>query len=256
MAQQSILMTPNININEIDNEKIILAFLFIVLIMAFGFILYNSTKFINSLPLKEKKYFIKKFFTNISAVGMTYSILSSFLYINKWKDITIEGSSPVVKTEPKLKNLNNYLEEEYSSAKTTRMIFINLFFISTISVICGFIWLDKLSYEVRITIACLYFGLSLFVLFVIKSCYSRTAVIMAILEDQQKKDDIKDFFIKYKKGSDLNERDIELIKIICVSRSEREKAAKHPYEIILKNISGSSLSFGNSKLKISDEEKK
>ncbi|WP_431631172.1 hypothetical protein, partial [Enterobacter roggenkampii] len=119
-----------------------------------------------------------------------------------------------------------------------------------------FIWLDKLSYEVRITIACLYFGLSLFVLFVIKSCYSRTAVIMAILEDQQKKDDIKDFFIKYKKGSDLNERDIELIKIICVSRSEREKTAKHPYEIILKNISGSSLSFGNSKLKVSDEEKK
>ena len=116
--------------------------------------------------------------------------------------------------------------------------------------------IDTLSYEVRITIACLYFGLSLFVLFVIKSCYSRTAVIMAILEDQQKKDDIKDFFIKYKKGSDLNERDIELIKIICVSRSEREKTAKHPYEIILKNISGSSLSFGNSKLKVSDEEKK
>ncbi|ELN9578827.1 MULTISPECIES: hypothetical protein [Enterobacter] len=249
-------MTPNININELDNEKIFLTFLFIVLIMVFVFILYNSTKFINSLPLKEKKYYIKRFFTNISAIGVTYSILSSFLYINKGKDITIERSGPVGKTEPKLKNLNNYLEEEYSSAKTTRMIFINLFFISTISVICGFIWLDKLSYEVRITIACLYFGLSLFVLFVIKSCYSRTAVIMAILEDQQKKDDIKDFFIKYKKGSDLNERDIELIKIICVSRSEREKTAKHPYEIILKNISGSSLSFGNSKLKVSDEEKK
>lgn len=248
-------MTPNININELDNEKIFLTFLFIVLIMVFVFILYNSTKFINSLPLKEKKYYIKRFFTNISAIGVTYSILSSFLYINKGKDITIERSGPVGKTEPKLKNLNNYLEEEYSSAKTTRMIFINLFFISTISVICGFIWLDKLSYEVRITIACLYFGLSLFVLFVIKSCYSRTAVIMAILEDQQKKDDIKDFFIKYKKGSDLNERDIELIKIICVSRSEREKTAKHPYEIILKNISGSSLSFGNSKLKVSDEEK-
>jgi len=249
-------MTPNININELDNEKIFLTFLFIVLIMVFVFILYNSTKFINSLPLKEKKYYIKRFFTNISAIGVTYSILSSFLYINKGKDITIERSGPVGKTEPKLKNLNNYLEEEYSSAKTTRMIFIDLFFISTISVICGFIWLDKLSYEVRITIACLYFGLSLFVLFVIKSCYSRTAVIMAILEDQQKKDDIKDFFIKYKKGSDLNERDIELIKIICVSRSEREKTAKHPYEIILKNISGSSLSFGNSKLKVSDEEKK
>ncbi|ENR4992805.1 hypothetical protein ACEVQL_000796 [Enterobacter roggenkampii] len=249
-------MTPNININELDNEKIFLTFLFIVLIMVFVFILYNSTKFINSLPLKEKKYYIKRFFTNISAIGVTYSILSSFLYINKGKDITIERSGPVGKTEPKLKNLNNYLEEEYSSAKTTRMIFINLFFISTISVICGFIWLDKLSYEVRITIACLYFGLSLFVLFVIKSCYSRTAVIMAILEDQQKKDDIKDFFIKYKKGSDLNERDIELIKIICASRSEREKTAKHPYEIILKNISGSSLSFGNSKLKVSDEEKK
>ena len=63
------LMTPNININELDNEKIFLIFLFIVLIMTFGFILYNSTKFINSLPLKEKKYFIKRFFTNIMRLG-------------------------------------------------------------------------------------------------------------------------------------------------------------------------------------------
>ena len=253
-------MVSYMKINELDNEKISLIFLFIVLVMVLAFFLYNSTKYINSLPDKEKKEYINRFFTNIgttgSVFGLVNSILSSFLYIDKTKNLTIERSRLTGKTEPKLKNINNYLEEEYSSAKTTRMIFINLFFISTLSVICGFIWLDKLSYEVRITIASLYFGLSLFVLFVIKSCYSRTAVIMAILEDQQKKDDIKEFFIKYKKGSDLNERDIELIKIICVSRAEREKAAKHPYEIILKNISGSSLSFGNSKLKISEEEKK
>lgn len=253
-------MVSYMKINELDNEKISLIFLFVVLVMVLAFFLYNSTKYINSIPDKEKKEYINRFFTDIgttwSVFGLVNSILSSFLYIDKTKNLTIERSRLTGKTEPKLKNINNYLEEEYSSAKTTRMIFINLFFISTLSVICGFIWLDKLSYEVRITIASLYFGLSLFVLFVIKSCYSRTAVIMAILEDQQKKDDIKEFFIKYKKGSDLNERDIDLIKIICVSRAEREKAAKHPYEIILKNISGSSLSFGNSKLKISEEEKK
>lgn len=252
-------MASYMNINELDNGKILLIFLLLVLIMVLVFILYNSTKYINSLSIAEKKGYIRRFFTNISVagslIGVVNSIVSSFLYIDKEKDITIENSRLTGKAEPKLKSLNNYLEEEYSSAKTTRMIFINLFFISTISVICGFIWLDGLSYEVRVTIACLYFGLSLFVLFVIKSCYSRTAVIMAILEDQQKKDDIKDFFLKYKKGADLNERDIDLIKIICVSRAEREKTAKHPYEIILKNISGSSLSFGNSKLKISKEEK-
>ncbi|MHA6307715.1 hypothetical protein ACX3SV_11540 [Hafnia paralvei] len=248
------------NINELDNGKIFLIFLFIVLIMLLAFTLYNVTKYISSLPPKKKKYYVRRFFSifNVSRtlIEMVNSVLSSFIYFDKTKGISIENKRLTEKTEPKIKILNNYLEEEYSSAKTTRMIFINLFFISTISVICGFIWLDGLSYEVRTTIACLYFGLSLFVLFVIKSCYSRTAVIMAILEDQQKKDDIRDFFIKYKKGSDLNEHDIDLIKIICVSRAEREKTAKHPYEIILKNISGSSLSVGNSKLKISEEEKK
>lgn len=253
-------MASYINFNELNNEKIFLIFLSIVLIMAIAFILYNSTKYINSLSPEEKKAYIKSYFTNVniakSFIGLASTIASSFLYIEKNKNVGIENIRVAERTEPKQKTLSNYLEEEYSSAKTTRMIFINLFFISTISVICGFVWLDKLSYEVRVTIACLYFGLSLFVLFVIKSCYSRTAVIMAILEDQQKKDDIKDFLVKYKKGSDLNERDIELIKMISISRAEREKTVKHPYEIILKNISGSSLSFGNSKLKISEEEKK
>lgn len=253
-------MTTNINKIEINNQQIILISLAFVLIVVLVFALAHISKYINSLSKNEKKELISNWFMNIkvtdSILAVVETILSGFIYTERAKIRVSKKTKITGDSEPKQKLINNYLEEEYSSAKTTRMIFINLFFISTIAVIFGFIWLDKLTYEVRITIGCLYFGLSLFVLFVIKSCYSRTAVILSILEDQEKKNDIRDFIIKYKKSSDLNDHDIELIKTISISRAEREKSTKHPYEIILKNISGSSLSFGNGKINIGEEDKK
>lgn len=177
-----------------------------------------------------------------------WRIISSFMYLNGKRDE--ESKKRKRYNERKNREINNYLEEEYVSAKKTRGVFINLFFISTISIIIGFLWIKNIDQETRIVAGLLYFGLSLFVLFIIKSCYSRTAVIISILEDQDKKNDLANFLIKYKKDKDLNENDIELIKEIRTSRSERERAVKHPYEIILKNLSDSKLEIDNNKIKI------
>lgn len=253
-------MNPHVYKIEMSAEQVGFVSLAIALLIILIFFLFHITKHMNSLTKEEREAFIKKWFVNTNAMDSILSILeavaSSFLYTDKTKKTNIRKRTSVDIGDQKQKKINNYLEEEYSSAKTTRMVFINLFFLSTVSVICAFIWLDEITYGVRITIGGLYFGLSLFVLFVIKSCYSRTAVIFSILEDQEKKGDIKDFLIKYKKDSELNDNDIELIRMINTSRAEREKSAKHPYEIILKNVAGSSISFGSSKLKVGEEEKK
>lgn len=225
----------------------------VIAVMAFCAILF-ANKLIRSLSKEDTKRIASFIFSRKR--NIVEILVSSFIDINKDRRKTEENNTKHSEKEQKnkaKKEINNYLEEEFYSAKATRAIFTNLFFFSTVIVISAFIYLDKLNYEVRITIGCIYFGLSLFILFIIKSCYSRIAVIFSILEDQDKKSDIRDFFVKYKKGTDMNEHDIELIKIMNISRAEREKTAKHPYELILKNISGSSLSFGSSKINIKEK---
>jgi len=245
---------------QISKESIMWLLLVISLLLILRFVLSVTKNHMKSLGKEERENYIKNFFLSFDVlrplVNMFEMIFSSLLYVDKTKKTREQKAKPLNNDEKKLKKIDDYLEEEYASAKTIRRVFINLFFISTISVICAFIWLDEITYGVRVTIGGLYFGLSLFVYFVIKSCYARTAVIFSILEDKEKKADIKDFLIKYKKSSELKDNDIELIKNLTISRAEREKSAKHPYEIILKNVAGSSISFGNSKLKISEEEKK
>lgn len=157
---------------------------------------------------------------------------------------------------PQEKNLKYYSDLEFNHTKNIRVAFTNLFVIFTFAVIIAFIFLDKLTLEVRVTLGFVYLSFSLFVLFIIKSCYRRSAVILAIIEDIDKKESIKSFFKDYKKNAPLNESDIEFLKLLSLSRAEREKSTNHPYEIFLKNVSGSSVSFGKGDVKIGENSSK
>lgn len=235
----------------LDN-KLPLFFILVALILLSCSII-TAAKFSEKLSDEEKKEIAKKLINGFRVFNISTSVLKALLStLLILPEITKKENK---EKEPLKKEIDTYLIEEYMSSKKIRAIFINLFVVFTISVIGGFIWLDRLELGVRITIGCIYFGFSLFVLFIIKSCYSRSAVIISIMEDMSKKDSISNFLMNYKKEEPLSESDVSLMKIITTSRAEREKPAKHPYEIILKNIQGSSVSIGKNKIDIGESKK-
>ncbi len=240
-----------IALNNIDTRWIVFSIVLVLMVfsLSIGSIVFFRSY--NLLSVEQKKEVITKLINMLTVNNLLSQIVSSFILINRDKP------NDDNKTEKpfKLKEIDDYIREEYNSSKTTRMIFINIFVIFTLSIIICFLWFDKISYELRLAVGCLYVGFSFFVLFIIKSCYARTAVILSILEDRSKKEDLEKYFIKYKKSGSLNEYDVEFLRLIYVSRSERERKAAHPYEMILKNIEGSSFNFGKGGIKVEKDKK-
>ncbi|MEY0876731.1 hypothetical protein [Providencia manganoxydans] len=161
-----------------------------------------------------------------------------------------------VKKDNDSKDINYYIESEYSTAKLMRSIFVNIFVIFTIFVIFFFFYFDSMSAIVRGTLAIVYFSFSMFTIYIIKTCYKRSSLMISLLEDIEKKNEIHDFLFEFKKGETLTENDIDFIKIIKLSRAERERSVNHPYEIILKNLSGYDIDINKKGIKLKREENK
>ncbi|MGE6981765.1 hypothetical protein [Kluyvera intermedia] len=239
--------------NSIDTVKLVIVFTVLPIVFL---IIYQVARAINTLSEEERKVFLQSIFKGFSLSGLMLQIFSSFIVLNGGKSkVTEDNLKGDNLYKIKDKEMDDYLREEYAHSKNTRMVFINLFVIFTFAVIIGFIWLDRLSSETRITLGCLYFGFSCFVLFIIKSCYARTAVILSILEDRSKKVDMYNYFTRYKKSEQLNEHDVDFLRLVNLSRSERERKTSHPYEIVFKNIQGSTFSLGKGRIKIGDNVK-
>jgi hypothetical protein len=124
-------MNPHVYKIEISAEQVGLISLAIALLIILLFFLFHITKHINSLTKEEREAFIKKWFMNTHTMDSILSVIeavaSSFLYTDRIKRRNTRKRPNVDSSDPKQKQINNYLEEEYSSAKTTRMVFINLF---------------------------------------------------------------------------------------------------------------------------------
>jgi|GEM_PF-6378968 len=233
-------------LNEPSTQVIITIFLLLLLFLIFS-VLYSK------LSPESKSAF------NYSLMQFCLLTLKMFPLISRDISLSISNDGRVrlaseseKQTEKTVKNLEYYMEQEYNNSKNIRVVFTNLFVIFTFFIMGAFVWLDKLNLEIRITLGFIYLSFSFFVLFIIKSCYRRSSVILAVIEDLDKKELMQSFLTHHKKDVQLNEYDIEFLKIISLSRAEREKNTSHPYEILLKNVSGSSVNVGKGSVKIGD----
>lgn len=81
-------------------------------------------------------------------------------------------------------------------------------------------------------------------------------MLLSIMEDSKKQSDIGDFINKHRHGKELSDNDIELIRLMYVSRAERERSVEHPYELFLKNVNGATINFGKGSIKVDGEKEK
>jgi len=141
------------------------------------------------------------------------------------------------------------LIKEERSASMLKMVMINLFVAATVM----FIVLNamgKMTFDRNTTIAVvsLYLSLGAFMLYIIRTSHFRSSVLLAIREDERNYHHLDEYMAEFKSTEELNEHDVDVIRMIMTNRSEREHKADHPYEVILKGVSGSNIQFKGGKM--------
>ncbi len=153
-------------------------------------------------------------------------------------------------------SLLDTLKREASSTSMLKMIMINLFVVSTIGfLIFNIVLRPEFSMNAYIAILGLYIALGAFMLYIIKTSHYRSSVLLAIKEDASNYYKAVDYLSNIRQGTDITEHDVDIIRMILTNRSEREHKADHPYEVILKGISGSNVQFKGGKITLGRQNK-
>lgn len=153
------------------------------------------------------------------------------------------------------KKLLEIQSQEYESAFSLRNKMINLFSFSVFAMILSFFLLiflkgDVFSIEKYIVVISLFLSLGFFVIYIIKSSNSRTSTLMSIYENQRNYQNMMHFISRLKVENGVTDNDLEVIRMMLVNYSGREKKVSHPYEIILKGLTNSNIQFSGGKMSV------
>ncbi|MCK1092125.1 hypothetical protein [Serratia marcescens] len=219
--------------------------------------------FYSKLPA-EKRGFLVNFILNFLSLFLLGVKEKNDKFLSKGNSVNIHsrtymrkrygvGTRKIIVKAEKNPNLIALVDKEFANANLVRNVFINVFVIFTLCIIATYLWLDKISLETKVVVGVSYLSFSLFNIFIIKSSYRRTAMLLSIMEDSKKQSDIGDFMNRHRHGKDLSDNDIELIRMMYVSRAERERTVEHPYELFMKNVNGATINFGKGSVKVEGE---
>ena len=90
-------------------------------------------------------------------------------------------------------------------------------------------------------VAGLYISMAIFLVYVFRNASSRISVLLALKEDQVHHHEVHKYLSKQRAGAIPNDRDIEVLKQLLQNHSERERGHEHPYELVLKGITNSTV---------------
>ncbi len=73
---------------------------------------------------------------------------------------------------------------------------------------------------------------------------------MSIYENQRNYQNMMHFISRLKVENGVTDNDLEVIRMMLVNYSGREKKVSHPYEIILKGLTNSNIQFSGGKMSV------
>ncbi|WP_419764290.1 MAG: hypothetical protein ACNI28_10960 [Arcobacter sp.] len=172
---------------------------------------------------------------------------------NYLTDTSVKDIQEAIKKDSNHRFLTNTLEKESRNASTLKMVMINLFVIVTFAFVAfNIVKQPDLSSSAYFATLGLYFSLGAFMLYIIRTSHFRSSVLLAIHEDERNYNNLDEYIYKHKNNEDITEHDVDVIRMIMTNRSEREQKANHPYEVILKGVSGTNVQFKGGKIALGD----
>lgn len=146
-------------------------------------------------------------------------------------------------------NLNNIINNQYSSAQSTKKAITNIFILGNICLLTFyFFFIRDLDEKLILTMSLTHIGLSAFMIYIIKTSNNRISSLMAVSEDTKKTHDFYLVIEMLNKQEAINEHSVAALKILMTNHSEREKQTLHPYEMAFKGINNSSIQFKGGKV--------
>lgn len=94
----------------------------------------------------------------------------------------------------------------------------------------------------------LYVSMAVFLVYVYRNSSSRISVLLALKEDQNHQHEAASYLARLRPNATLSERDVEALKLILVNHAERENGNDHPYELVLKGITNSTVMLKGGKV--------
>ncbi|MFS2007983.1 hypothetical protein ACEN9F_30685 [Duganella sp. CT11-25] len=138
--------------------------------------------------------------------------------------------------------LDQTTERNLRTSLSVRTAMINLFIVFNLVIISNFaVFKIETTDVTKQVILGLYISLATFIIYVYRSSNSRILTLIGIKEAQKHYHDVSDFLHRLPAGKPTTDRDVEIIKTLLVNRSEREKGAEHPYELVLKGVTNSNI---------------
>lgn len=145
--------------------------------------------------------------------------------------------------------LEKTIQEQMQSVGRLKAVMINLFVMVNIGILLIYIFAGTaLTSQAVSGIVGLYISLAAFIVYIYRTSNFRSAVLLALREDAKKYYDADEYIKRLKPGASPSERDIEVLKLLLLNRTEREKMAHHPYELILKGVNNSNIQLKGGKM--------
>jgi len=154
-------------------------------------------------------------------------------------------------------SLKETLDKEARSSSMLKMVMINLFVVSTFMFLFfNIINKETLPDNSYFLMLGVYFSLGAFMLYIIRTSHFRSSVLLAIKEDERNHQNAIEYLHKIKGNNAITEHDVDIVRMIMTNRSEREHKANHPYEVILKGVSGTNIQFKGGKMSLGGKNEK
>ncbi|WP_447759293.1 hypothetical protein [Pseudomonas moraviensis] len=145
--------------------------------------------------------------------------------------------------------LERTIQEQMQSVGRLKAVMINLFVMVNIGILLIYLFAGTaLTSQAVSGIVGLYISLAAFIVYIYRTSNFRSAVLLALREDAKKYYDADDYIKRLKPGASPSDRDIEVLKLLLLNRTEREKMAHHPYELILKGVNNSNIQLKGGKM--------